>query len=90
MSARRPPPQPYQTREYPPVLTGTALWLVAFMVLLVRHPAMSRRGEGWWLWVALTGFGLGLWGLVMLTIRDRRPREKVSLRKKAPTSPRAN
>jgi hypothetical protein len=76
MSARRPDPPPYQANEYLPVITGTALWLAAFGVLLVRHPAMNRRGDGWWLWVAATGFGLGLWGLTMLALRHRSLRRK--------------
>jgi len=74
---RRPDPPPYRTNEYAPVIVGTSMWAIAFIVLLTQHHAMAARGQGWWLWVALVGFCLGLWGLFMLSVRHR------SLRKKA-------
>jgi Mg2+ and Co2+ transporter CorA len=45
-----------------PVTVGTALWGVAFLVLLPLHGRLSDSGRGWWLWVCLAGFGLGLLG----------------------------
>jgi hypothetical protein len=70
-ATRRPDPPPFRTNEFAPVIVGTCLWAVAFLVLLTQHHAMAARGQGWWLWVTLTGFGLGLWGLTMLQLRHR-------------------
>jgi hypothetical protein len=53
---RRPDPPPFQTNEYAPVITAVVMWAVAFVVLLVLHHRMAARGEGWWLWVGLSGF----------------------------------
>ena len=75
---RRPDPPPLQTNEYAPVIAATALWAVAFVVLLVLHQPMADRGEGWWLWVGLSGFLIGLWGLIMLTLRRRGLRRRLS------------
>jgi hypothetical protein len=63
---RRPPP--YRTNEYAPVVVGTVLWGIALIVLWALHDDMQARGQGWWLWVAVTGTGLGLWGLILVTV----------------------
>jgi hypothetical protein len=76
-ATRRPEPPPFRSNEYAPVIVATGLWAIAFVVLLVRHDDMAARGQGWWLWVALSGFALGLWGLFMLRVHHR------SLQKKA-------
>jgi hypothetical protein len=73
---RRPDPPPLQTNEYAPVSIAVALWAIAFVVLLVLHHQMARRGEGWWLWVSVAGFVIGLWGLTMLTLRRRSQRRR--------------
>jgi hypothetical protein len=73
---RRSDPPPFQTNEYAPVITATMLWAIAFVVLLVLHHRMAARGEGWWLWVGLSGFIIGLWGLTMLTLRRRSIRRR--------------
>jgi hypothetical protein len=73
---RRPDPPPYRTNEFAPVIVGTAMWAIAFIVLLTMHHAMADRGQGWWLWVALTGVGLGLWGLFLIAMRHRSVRKK--------------
>jgi hypothetical protein len=44
------------------VAVGSALWLVAFLVLLPFHDTLSASGRGWWLWTCLAGFGLGVIG----------------------------
>jgi hypothetical protein len=68
---RRPDPPPLETNEFLPVSIAVALWAIAFFVLLALHHRMAARGEGWWLWVGLAGFIIGLWGLTMLTLRRR-------------------
>jgi ABC-type nickel/cobalt efflux system permease component RcnA len=75
---RRPDPPPFQTNEYAPVITAVVMWAVAFVVLLVLHHRMAARGEGWWLWVGLSGFIIGLWGLTMLTLRRRSQRRRAT------------
>jgi ABC-type nickel/cobalt efflux system permease component RcnA len=42
---------------------GIAAWAVAFFVLLIFRGELERTGHEWWLWVAVTGFGLGWIGL---------------------------
>jgi hypothetical protein len=72
---RRPDPPPLRTNEYLPPIVGTALWCVAAIVLAVKHSEMAARGQGWWLWVAVAGIVIGLWGLTMVTLRQRGLRE---------------
>jgi ABC-type nickel/cobalt efflux system permease component RcnA len=46
------------------VLTGLAAWVVTLAVLLFFRDDLRRSGNGWWLWVPVTGIVLGLIGLV--------------------------
>jgi hypothetical protein len=75
---RRPDPPPFRTNEFAPVIIATGLWAIAFVVLLVRHHDMAAHGQGWWLWVTLSGFALGLWGLFMLTMHHRSLRRRAA------------
>ncbi|OQO93205.1 hypothetical protein B1813_11085 [Saccharomonospora piscinae] len=43
-----------------PVVGGTAVWLIASVVLL------ATGVHGMWLWTALTGGGLGLVGMAVM------------------------
>ncbi len=70
-SERRPDPVPVVTDNRKAVLVGLALWLVALIVLLIFAAPLFASGDGWWLWTAVVGFGLGLVGLVYLTVRRR-------------------
>lgn len=45
-----------------PVTVGTALWAVALAVLLALRSRLVANGTDWWIWVAVTGFGLGVLG----------------------------
>jgi hypothetical protein len=81
---RKPEPEPLQTNEYAPVISAVVLWAIAFVVLLVLHHRMAARGEGWWLWVGLSGFVIGLWGLTMLTLRRRSQRRRAATAQDAP------
>ncbi len=65
-----------QTNEFAPVIACTMCWLIASAVLAVEHHSMAARGEGWWLWVGVSGFGLGLWGLSLLALRHRSLRRR--------------
>ena len=45
------------------VAVGSALFLVAFVLLLPFYGRLEDSGRVWWLWTCLAGFGLGLFGL---------------------------
>jgi len=68
---RRPDPPPFRTNEFAPVITATGLWAVAFLILLTRHHQLASHGHGWYVWVGLSGFLLGLWGLSLMLLRRR-------------------
>ncbi|HEU5034766.1 MAG TPA: DUF2530 domain-containing protein [Mycobacteriales bacterium] len=71
--ARRPDPEPLETDDRPVVLAGIALWVIAFVVLLVFFRADLRRHDTtWWLWACLIGVALGLYGLRFAARRRRR------------------
>jgi hypothetical protein len=55
------------------VAVGTALFAVAFVVLLPFRHRLEAAGHGWWLWTCLAGFGLGLVGWEYCRRRRRRP-----------------
>lgn len=65
-----------RTNDYAPVIVITVGWAIGFLVLLVRHEEMAARGQGWWLWVTVTGFVLGLWGLVLVGAHHRSNRRR--------------
>ena len=44
-------------------LIGTALWFVAFLVLLPMRGRLADAGHEIWLWTCLAGWVLGLIGL---------------------------
>ena len=54
------PPDPYLIKT---VAAGTAVWFVAFLVLLPFRSRLEAAGQGWWPWTCLAGVGLGLLGL---------------------------
>jgi len=45
------------------VIIGTSLFAVASVVLAIFYSTLAAAGHGWWLGVAISGFGLGLVGL---------------------------
>ena len=38
---------------------GTALWAIAFVLLLPFYGRLEDDGHLWWLWTCVAGFGLG-------------------------------
>lgn len=56
------------------VVIGLVLFAVASGICLLLLDTLTARGDGWWLWVCLTGFGLGLLGLVHCVVRRNRRR----------------
>lgn len=70
----RPDPEPLEFDEVLVVGVGTALWGLAFLVLLALRHTLAKHGSAWWLWVCVAGFTLGLLGLRTVSRRRDRPR----------------
>jgi hypothetical protein len=70
MHPRRTPPPPVPVDLGRVMLIGTAVWLVAFVVLVV----LAATGEASWLpaWVCVTGAVLGLLGTAWARRNARR------------------
>ena len=67
----RPAPEPLDVDVTKIVLAGTALWAVAFVVLLTQRDRLADAGREWWLWTCVAGVALGLLG-ALLASRARR------------------
>jgi hypothetical protein len=46
------------------VIVGIVAWAIAFVLVLIFRDDLKKNGDGWWLWVTVAGFGLGLLGLL--------------------------
>ncbi len=68
----RPALEPMETNDVLIVGIGTALFAVAFLILFPMHASLERDGHGRWPWIALSGFVLGLLGLVYCRRRAQR------------------
>jgi hypothetical protein len=69
---RRPDPEPLETDDRFIVLVGIALWVVAFVVLVVFfRDDLRRHHTTWWLWACGIGVALGLYGLRFAARRRR-------------------
>lgn len=64
--------QPMETNDVMIVAVGTVLFAIAFIVMLPMHSSLQHSGHGRWLWVALSGFILGLLGLAYCLRRAQR------------------
>jgi hypothetical protein len=53
---------------------GTAIWFVAFVVLLFFIPELQANDAMVWLWTCLAGFVLGLMGLTVYSLQRRAAR----------------
>jgi hypothetical protein len=60
------PPEPVQVDSRRVVLIGTAIWFVAFVVLLPFYDWLGRHDHRIWLWTCLAGWILGLLGLLLI------------------------
>jgi hypothetical protein len=58
------------------ILVGTALWFVAFVVLLPFYGWLGDHDHRIWLWTCLAGWVLGLLGLAIMS-RHRRAGRRV-------------
>jgi Protein of unknown function (DUF2530) len=60
---RHPEVQPVDNDGVATVAVGTALWVVAFFVLLAFREQLAEHDADWWLWVCVAGAGLGVPGM---------------------------
>lgn len=58
------------SNEALPVLIGTALWVIALVLLLVLRPVLSFDQQ-WWVWTCVTGIAGGFFGLWYVWRRKR-------------------
>ncbi|HEX5494175.1 MAG TPA: DUF2530 domain-containing protein [Mycobacteriales bacterium] len=65
MNDPRPAPEPFDVDVVSVVMAGTAVWFVAFVVLLPFHGRLAGAGHGDWLWTSLAGWTLGLLGILV-------------------------
>ncbi len=79
---------PNQQREVPPPLEGndlimtatvTIAWAVALIVVFALRQHLPAASH-WWIWTCLTGFGLGLFGLIYVP-HLKRSRERAAQRR---------
>ena len=71
-SERRPDPAPARADARKAVLVGTLAWLVALVLSLAVRSQLDAAGMGWLVWAAVTGFALGVIGLVVVQVVRRR------------------
>lgn len=82
--SQRPDPEPLEHDDVKVVLAGTALWVVALVVLGIARLAGSDVRD-WWLVMCLCGIALGLVGVRYCQrrraaiARDRLPRNTAPL-----------
>jgi hypothetical protein len=55
-----------------PVIAGTVLAGLVFVVLLTQRTWLDARDAGWWIGAAAAATALGLIGIVLVTRRARR------------------
>ena len=71
------------------VAVGTALWLVAFVLLLPFAGRLADTDRVWWLWTCLAGFGLGVIGWDYCRRRRNRRHEREAARRRGSRPPTA-
>ncbi len=69
---RRPSPAPVKTDDRAAFLVGSVAWLVALVTIVLFAAPLTAAGNGWWLWIAVTGVALGIIGLLYTHLRGRR------------------
>lgn len=66
-----PPIEPWESDGVAAIAIGTLLFAIASAVGLFLSDWLAASGRGWWLWVSLSGVGLGLIGLAYSLHRRR-------------------
>jgi hypothetical protein len=79
VSGRPEPPPPLEANDQLVTALVTVGWAVTLVVLLIVHGDIPPR-ERWWIWTAVTGLGMGLFGLVYVP-HLKRSRERAARRR---------
>jgi hypothetical protein len=66
---RRPDPEPLEVDAARVIAVGTVAWFIAWAVLLALHGTLSDHGNEWWIWTAVAGLALGMWGWLLVRKR---------------------
>ena len=56
------PVEPLDVDGVRTLAVGTALWAMAFLMLIPFSGRLREDGHLWWMWTCVAGFGLGLLG----------------------------
>ena len=64
--------KPLEVNGITAVTLGTLLWLTSFVVLIISRPWLIENGHENWIWIAVSGFVLGLLGYRYTTNRVKR------------------
>ena len=56
------PPPPLEANDQLVASSLTAVWAIAFVVLLIVRDSLPA-GSRWWVWTCATGLGMGLFGM---------------------------
>jgi hypothetical protein len=71
------------------IQVGTALWAIAFLLLLPFYGRLADDGHLWWLWTCAAGFGLGTFGWdYCRRRRNNREQREAVVRRPPPPPPR--
>lgn len=65
----RPAPEPVQSDEVRVILVGTVVFAVGLVVTLLAHGRLEDDGHGDWVWIMLSGVGLGVLGIWIVSRR---------------------
>ncbi len=68
-------PRPLDVDGVRAVAVGTVVWAVLAVLAFAMRDRLAEAGNGWWLWVCVTGAGLGLLGLPYVVRRARAYRD---------------
>jgi hypothetical protein len=83
---RRPDPEPLEDYDVPLIIFGTALWVIAGVVLFAMHDRLEEHDKGWWPYSTIVGAALGLWGIRLVRRRRARRRARAAAATKDPTA----
>jgi H+/Cl- antiporter ClcA len=78
-SDRRPAPPPLEANDQMVTASITGAWVIALVVLLAVRTDIPPA-DRWWVWVAVTGVGIGLFGLAYVP-HLKRSRERAAQRR---------
>lgn len=81
----RPVPPPFEGNDRLITAAITAGWLIALVVLLIVRSQLAAA-DRWWVWVAVCGTALGLFGLAYVPVL-KRSRSKAAERRRAAHAP---